>query len=1267
MFTFADGETTVAVRLPPYESETRQPQPITLFKATSTLRTPEPTSFVSMTDLDPPDIKVNLPRYPSSVLRTQERGANAMLKPPATSSPARARPLGPIARREDDWRAWIELRLRVVGVPADITTGELWACFTRHGQVAQIEIMEDSRGTRDGVAKVTYNPPPPHPFWQIQPFFVNLCHGPRASLRLFLEPPRRTFYHLSPVDPMVKYPEVMTLPADSIDFGFMYDPRTMMAMHTINDGGRAGLRYKQSMLHRETIVEFRLDVNGRPELFRFSIPFAHLEVIHRVNTNSDITIELLVSLPTPPRFFRKLEERDTHDAKARYWAENDAWYRQTDITHTPADLKSSPVALKKPSPIIDIGRWTTYRLVFKKSPEKDGLFSLIGQALRDYNISIKELTDFRIASHREPAVWKYIDKPIVALHSLGGTLEELLKEETVPLLPFAVRYQLEVCISYGYLNEHNLSQAFVEKLKDIEPAKAQDILEYVANQEKRIFDTMDLFNLKIIKGSASRPPIPHYCAYVRSATVTPSTIYFNSPTVEISNRVIRHYAEHADRFLRVRFTDEKGKIYSTEKDTMDEVFTRVKRTLRNGITIGDRHYEFLAFGNSQFRENGAYFFAPTHHLHPRHIRNWMGDFDEIPYVAQYAARLGQCFSTTRAIIGTKPKDEEVEDVERNGYIFTDGVAKISPFLAQFIMSELGVARSSAELPSVFQFRYGGCKGILTISPDLTRQEITIRRSQYKFAARTETLEIIRWSQFAAANLNRQIIVVLSTLGVPDGVFLEKQKAQLANLEPAMNNEQIALAMLQKDIDPNQMTLTVAGMILDGFQKFQEPFMMSILRLWRAWCIKYLKEKARITIEKGAFVFGCVDETATLRGHFNDTPVPKPDEDYDDRVKKLPEVFIQLSKGYDNKPSVILGPMLLARNPSLHPGDIRVVRGVDVQALRHLKDVVVVPQTGDRPIVNMCSGGDLDGDDYLVIWDLELLPREWNHPPMDFTPAQKIALGRPITPDDLTSFFVTYMKNDNLSKIAVAHLALADFMEDGVKSTKCLKLAELHSTAVDYTKSGVPARMTRDLAPPKWPHFMEKANKPKDNIYHSRKVLGQLFDQVERVDFIPVFRAPFDMRILRAYNIEPKMLKDAAVLKRQYEAAMRRIMAQHAIKTEFEVWSTFVMSHSKASNDYKFHEEIGRISKALKDGFRAQCCKVAGATNPDDIKAMGPFVVAMYTVTANEIEEAVERAKAKDAGGEGGFRWEKMPMMSFPWLFQGMLGRIANRTLIEFEL
>ena len=469
---------------------------------------------------------------------------------------------------------------------------------------------------------------------------------------------------------------------------------------------------------------------------------------------------------------------------------------------------------------------------------------------------------------------------------------------------------------------------------------------------------------------------------------------------------------------------------------MIEVLTRIKRTMKNGITIGDRHFEFLAFGNSQFREHGAYFFAPLPYRSADDIRTWMGDFSRITGIAKHASRLGQCFSTTRAINGTKVNIREIADINRNGRDFTDGVGKISKFLAQVAASELGISTASREPPSVYQFRLGGCKGVLAISPDVDIRDIHIRKTQYKFAASHEGLEIIRWSQFAAANLNRQIILVLSTLGVPDGVFVKKLETQLSDIQRAMTDEKMALNLLQKDIDPNQMTLVIAGLVLDGFQKYKEPFLTSLLHLWRAWSIKYLKEKARITISKGAFLLGCVDETGTLKGHVNSAPSVGPNSSLEHKSKYLPQIFVQVSKGPDDKPVVMEGPMLLARNPSLHPGDMRVVNGVDVPALHHLKDVVVFPQTGDYDIPGMCSGGDLDGDDFLVMWDSELMPEEWNHKPMDYSAPPEKKLNRLVTIDDITSFFVQYMKNDTLGAIATAHMATADWADNGIRNEKC---------------------------------------------------------------------------------------------------------------------------------------------------------------------------------------------------------------------------------------
>ncbi len=336
----------------------------------------------------------------------------------------------------------------------------------------------------------------------------------------------------------------------------------------------------------------------------------------------------------------------------------------------------------------------------------------------------------------------------------------------------------------------------------------------------------------------------------------------------------------------------------------------------------------------------------------------MGNFSHIKVVAKYAARLGQCFSTTRAINGlSKPDIIKIPDIEQNvdgaNYCFTDGVGKISPFLAQMIAAELGIRSNNP--PSAFQFRLGGCKGILAVWTDAKDREVHIRRSQQKFTAIYNGLEIIRCSHFSSATLNRQTITILSSLGVPDEVFLGMMTEQLANYQKAMSEDELAVSLLLRYIDDNQMTINIATMIRNGFMAERDPFVMSLLYLWRAWSIKLLKEKAKIIVENGAFLLGCIDETETLRGYTS----PKVARGQQFTEDELPQVFLQVpDKDEPNRYQVIEGICLVGRNPSLHPGDLRVVQAVDVPALHHLRDVVVFPARGERDIPSMCSGGDL---------------------------------------------------------------------------------------------------------------------------------------------------------------------------------------------------------------------------------------------------------------------------------------------------------------------
>jgi RNA-dependent RNA polymerase len=220
---------------------------------------------------------------------------------------------------------------------------------------------------------------------------------------------------------------------------------------------------------------------------------------------------------------------------------------------------------------------------------------------------------------------------------------------------------------------------------------------------------------------------------------------------------------------------------------------------------------------------------------------------------------------------------------------------------------------------------------------------------------------------------------------------------------------------------------------------------------------------------------------------------------------------------------------------------------------------------------------------------------------------------------------------------------------------------LHSKAVDYVKTGQSAEIPKRLKCARWPHFMEKRFSPKERQYHSTKILGQLYDKVESVDFKPMYEEPFDKRILRAYKHDDGLLKKVRKVKSQYDNAMRRIMAQQEIQTEFEVWTTFVLSKPRVGTDYKQQEEMGHISEALKDRFRLICIEQAGVSS---FAILGPWVAAMYKITKEELDIALAECRStKIVGGQivpkRKMDAKYMPLISFPWLFEKELGRIAT--------
>lgn len=1161
--------------------------------------------------------------------------------------------------------------MKIRKIPGHWGTSDIHQALMSRGNISSIGLFE-SRSDDTHSGWVVFRPAPKATQPSYQTMSVTHSDGAIHQIELIVDDYKLENSGSQFGSFKQKQSETICLPANRLEVGVLEKENKMKGMFLATPVTKAPVQLGLNTRFNVIEIKFGLKLhdthlalgpNGGISAFKIKIPFSQIRKIYILPHNKD-HVALIFDFKMPPKLYRKATcSESTHDPKSFEWNEDRAWYRQVGIRKHP-EISTELTSLQQKGCILDLGRWLLYRITIDRHTASSEEFSTLMRLLAHHNIESTDnfAIDFEVG---EPeACWAWTDEPShTADTPINSALLSRLHVAASPLsqLNFAVRYRLAVCLSQNTLHESNITHAFVEKLLVMGSERAVKLLEKVSDGERRYFDPGDIFGLQ---GQVSRTirNTPSYCAMIPSAVVTPSTIYFAAPIMEPSNRIVRQYSHYQDRFLRVKFSDERyvGKIFNSDDNTTNEIFTRIKRTMRNGIKVADHHYEFLAFSNSQMRENGAYFFAAIGEITAESIRAKMGNFTNINVVAKYAARIGQCLSTTRAMsIGVQI--ETISDIERNGCCFTDGVGKISPFMAQMIADEYGLFNTYSEYPSVFQYRLGGHKGVLAIDPGLKGPIIQTRRSQKKFPAEHRRLEICRISTFASAYLNVQIILVLESLGVPTPVFIHKMKEIIVDLKAAISDENIALEQLCRHVDFNGMTLKLAEMIRDGFMASADPFMTSCVRLWVAWMIKYLKEKARIFVNQGAFVLGCVDETATLQGHFSEH-MEQANEELSETTC-LPEIFLQVPDP-DRKGmfKVVTGICILARNPSLHPGDIRVVRAVDVPALRHLKNCVVLPQTGDRALANMCSGGDLDGDDYLVMWDPDLIPPEWNHTPMGYEGSQPVQNNGPVTVDDVTSFFVMHMKNNNLPRIATAHRFWADRNAEGVKSRECLELARLHSVAVDYAKTGVPAQFPDHLRfKGQYPHWSERRN-----VYKSKKVIGQLYDLVDRMPFHPAWEQPFDNRVLGAYELDEQIKRSAREVKLEYDMAVRRLMAQYGIRDEFQVWTAFVMDHNQDS-DYKFAQDFGEKVSGLKRWARDLCYAKADASAQDWYK-IAPFIVAMYTITAMEIgencaayrTEKVVRAQDVEDVEDAQPTFENMPLMSFPWIFSTELGHIANK-------
>ncbi|CAL1408356.1 unnamed protein product [Linum trigynum] len=593
--------------------------------------------------------------------------------------------------------------------------------------------------------------------------------------------------------------------------------------------------------------------------------------------------------------------------------------------------------------------------------------------------------------------------------------------------------------------------------------------------------------------------------------------------------------------------------------------------------IGGKKFEFLAFSASQLRENSCWMFASRYGLTADDIRKWMGDFRQIRNVAKYAARLGQSFSSSTETLSVSAEEVEIiPDIEvKSGetkYIFSDGIGKISAQFAKRVAAKCSSCNGS--VPLAFQIRYGGYKGVVAVDPTSTKK-LSLRKSMFKYVSENIKLDVLAYSKYQPCFMNRQVITLLSTLGIPDHIFEKKQKEAVDQLDAILTDPSAALEAL--DLMPlGETTNVLKEMLLCGYNPDDEPFLSMMLQTFRASKLLDLRTKTRVFLPKARSMMGCLDESRTL---------------------EYGQVFVQFSDFKNDRFSrsgvcrrcVLKGNIVVAKNPCLHPGDVRILRAVDVLALHHMVDCVVFPQKGHRPHPNECSGSDLDGDIYFVCWDPELIPPK-QIPPMDYTPQPTVQLDHDVTIEEVEEYFTNYIVNYSLGIVAHAHIVFADKEPRKAMSKPCIELAHKFSIAVDFNKTGVPAVIPPHLHVKEYPDFMEKPEKP---TYQSYNVIGKLFREVKDIAPHTSCVKSFTKQVARqCYDPDLEVdgyeayLADAFYYKSNYDYKLGNQMDYYGIKTEAEILCGNIMKLSKSFTKRRDSEAIGMAVRALKKEARS---------------------------------------------------------------------------------
>ena len=528
-------------------------------------------------------------------------------------------------------------------------------------------------------------------------------------------------------------------------------------------------------------------------------------------------------------------------------------------------------------------------------------------------------------------------------------------------------------------------------------------------------------------------------ARVRTFDINPGEILLTYPPMDSfqTNRMVDRYGE--ENFVLIQFHQKLPN-------------SCIREALKRGVSVNGERYHFLGCSSSGMKSRKCYLLRGSVE-NVEFVLSRCGNFSKIKMVSKRLKRISQLFSVAKDS-GVAVPDEKVkliEDIETSGGNFTDGCGFVGLKLAKQIAKgaiEQEIESPGDGVPSVFQIRFQGCKGIIIKDPNVGSDTIHVRKSMQKFQPGEEPFPNVWVCEHSRPNsyghLNKQYIMLLSGLGIKDEVFLQKQRSFLTALENMLVNPGYAIKMLHWRNFP-----TIASMVAGC--KSPEDMKRDEVQL----PLRYVRNKLILKLEKLSLL---IVYSRTLFGVCD--PLS---------LMNYGECFVRISVNGLPKTLAKGTRVTVGKNPCYLLGDVRVLTAVDHPELNHLVDCIVFPVKGKSPHSAEIAGSDLDGDNYFVCWDKDLIPphiaEPYDYPSVEAPPSDGV------TRDMLIDYFSS--QKNMMGKINNYFEYWAD--RDGPGCSKCEQLGAWFSRSVDSSKTGDVVRIPRYLMPPR----PDPTNPPKD--------------------------------------------------------------------------------------------------------------------------------------------------------------------------------------------